>query len=122
MKIKTGITISLIPWSLALGLYYSLAIHMYHSLGGWPESIGTRGFSPALLMHDKIHGFYISNLALFTIFVVPVIILICLFVPRWQPLIIYLSLQLLGMLIFSCKCFLLLMVTPIGGGTKTLYH
>ena len=105
MKIKRGITISLIPWSLALGLYYSLAIHMYHSLEGWPESIGTRGFSPALLMHDKIHVFYISNLLIFTIFVVPVIILICLFVPRWRPLIIYLSLQLLGMLVFFLQMF-----------------
>ena len=105
MKIKTGITISLIPWSLALGLYYSLAIHMYQSLGGWPESIGTRGFSPALLMHDKIHGFYISNLALFTIFVAPVIFLVCLFVRRWQPLIIYPSLQILGMLIFFLQMF-----------------
>ena len=105
MKIKKGITISLVPWLLALGLYYSLAIHMYHSLGGWPESIGTRDFSPVLLMHDKIHGFYISTLALFTIFVVPAIILICLFVRRWQPLIIYLSLQLLGMLIFFLQMF-----------------
>jgi hypothetical protein len=105
MKIKAGITISLIPWFLALGLYYSLAIHMYHSLGGWPKSIGTRGFSSALLMHNNIHGFYISNLALFTIFVVPVIIFICLFVPRWRYLVIYLSLQLLGMLVFFLQMF-----------------
>ena len=105
MKIKTSIAISLVPWFLALGLYYSLAIHMYQSLGGWPERIGTEGFSPALLIHDKIHGFYIGYLLFFTIFVVPVIFLVCLFVPRWQSLVIYPSWQILGMLIFFLQMF-----------------
>lgn len=35
-------------------LFYALAIHMYLALGGWPESIGERGFPPALVLHAEV--------------------------------------------------------------------
>ena len=85
---KAGIVISILPYLLALLLFYSLVIHMHQSLGGWP-GIGTDGFPQALLIHAKIQGFYISYLLLFTIFVVPAIILVCLLVSRWRHLVVY---------------------------------
>ena len=105
-KIKTGIVISCLPYFLALGLFYSLAIHMHQSLGGWPQSIGTNGFPPALLMHIEIQGTYLSFLSLFTIFVVPAIILVCLLVSRWRHLVVYFALQLVGLLVFLGQMFL----------------
>jgi hypothetical protein len=39
---------------LMLGLFYSLAFHIYHNLGHWPDSISERGFSPSLLIHSTI--------------------------------------------------------------------
>ena len=56
---KAGFVISILPYFLALILFYALAIHMHQSLDGWPERIGTDGFPPALLMHDQILGSYI---------------------------------------------------------------
>jgi hypothetical protein len=35
-------------------MLYFLALHMHHSLHGWPESIGERGFPPFLLTHVDI--------------------------------------------------------------------
>jgi len=29
-------------------MFFSLAVHMYLSLGAWPETIGNHGFSDAL--------------------------------------------------------------------------
>ena len=108
-KMKTGIVISILPYLLALMLFYSLAIHMHQSLGGWP-GIGTDGFPQALLIHDKIQGFYISYLLLFTIFVVPAIILVCLLVPRWRQLVVYCLVHLVSLPIF----FVLMQLAPEG--------
>ena len=109
-KMKTGIVISILPYLLALMLFYSLAIHMNQSLGGWPERIGTDGFPQALLIHDKIQGFYISYLLLFTIFVVPAIILACLFVSRWRHLVLYFVLHLVSLPV----CYVLMQLAPEG--------
>ena len=97
---KAGIAISILPYLLALLLFYSLAIHMHHSLDGWPESIGTNGFPAALLIHDQISSTYISYLLLFTIFVVPAIILACLLAPRWRQLVVYCLVHLVSLPIF----------------------
>jgi len=109
-KMKTGIVISILPYLLALMLFYSLAIHMNQSLGGWPERIGTDGFPQALLIHDKIQGSYISYLFLFTIFVVPAIILVCLLVSRWRHLVVYFVLYLVSLPV----CYVLMQLAPEG--------
>ena len=109
-KMKTGIVISILPYLLALMLFYSLAIHMHQSLAGWPERIGTDGFPQALLIHDKIQGFYISYLLLFTIFVVPAIILVCLLVSRWRHLVVYFVLLLVSLPV----CYVLMQLAPEG--------
>jgi|TARA_B110000263_G_scaffold206763_1_gene187852 hypothetical protein len=107
---KAGIVISILPYLLALLLFYSLAIHMCQSLDGWPERIGTDGFSAALLMHDQIQGAYISCLLLFTIFVVPAIILVCLLVSRWRHLVVYFVVHLVSLPV----CYGLMQLAPEG--------
>ena len=107
---KAGIVISILPYLLALLLFYSLAIHMHQSLEGWPERNGTDGFPPALLMHDRIQGGYISCLLLFTIFVVPAIILVCLLVSRWRHLVVYFVVHLVALPV----CYGLMQLAPEG--------
>ena len=92
---KKGIFIAILPYLMGLFLFYSLAIHMHHSFNGWPKRIGTQGFSSALLIHDQIVGAYIIYLVLFTIIIVPVMILICLLVPHLNHLDIYFTLHLM---------------------------
>jgi predicted permease len=88
---RTGIIVSVLPNLIMLGLFYSLALHMYHSLGTWPESIGDRGFPPLLVAHDYIENRSFALLLLFNIFVLPVAIILCLLVRPWRKLVIYLA-------------------------------
>ncbi len=105
---KAGLIISILPYFLALLLFYSLAIHMHQSLDGWPKIIGTDGFPAMLLIHDKITGIYITCLLLLTVFIVPAIILICLLIPRWRHLVIYCVAHLASLPI----CFALMQLAP----------
>ena len=107
---KAGVFIAILPYLVALLLFYSLAIHMHQSLDGWPERIGTDGFPSALLMHAKIQGAYITYLSLFTVFVVPVIILVCLLIPRWRHLVVYFVVHLVSLPL----CYGLIQLAPEG--------
>ena len=113
---KRTFIIAVMPWSLALGLYWSLAIHLYLSLGCWPEMRGTRGFSSALLLHANIQYNYLMFLSLLTLFVCPVMFLLCLLIKRLKKLVIYPSMQILGGLLF-----LLLMLFAPDGYTDWLW-
>ena len=97
---KRTFIIAVMPWSLALGLYWSLAIHLHLSFGGWPEMYETTGFSSALLLHAKIQYNYLMFLSLLTLFVCPVMFLLCLLIKRLKKLVIYPSLQILGGILF----------------------
>ena len=103
---KWTFIIAVMPWSLALGLFWSLAIHLYLSLGGWPEMRETKGFSSVLLLHANIHYNYLMFLSLLTLFVCPVMFLLCLFIKRLKKLIIYPSLQILGGILFIFQMLL----------------
>ena len=103
---KRTFIIAVMPWSLALGLYWSLAIHLYLSLGDWPEMRGTRGFSSALLLHANIQYNYLMFLSLLTLFVCPVMFLLCLLIKRLKKLVIYPSLQILGGMLFIFQMLL----------------
>ena len=107
---KPGVFISILPYLLALLLFYSLAVHMHQSLGGWPKSIGTNGFPAALLIHDQILSIYITCLLICTIFVVPVIILVCLLIPRWRHLVVYFVVHLVSLPL----CYGLIQLAPEG--------
>jgi len=72
------------------------------------EKIGTSGFSAALLLHNQIQATYISYLFFFNIFLIPVIILVCLFVSRWQYLVVYFILHLVSL----PMCFGLMQLAP----------
>ena len=113
---KKGIVISILPYLFALLLFYSLAIHMHQSLNGWPERIGTNGFPAALLLHDQILSTYITYLLLFTIFVMPAIILVCLLVSRWRHLVVYFVVHLVSLPVCYGLISLLPRVISTGGG------
>src|SRR5690349_2503713 len=78
---RTGIVNSALPGLLALALFYSLALHMHRALHGWPSRIGDAGFPPALVAHANIATGYIVIALTVSIFVLPLAILVCFFVP-----------------------------------------
>ena len=80
---RKGIIIAVLPGIIMLALFYSLAIHMRQSLGGWPTSIGERGFPAGLVLHSAVtvNVFIVLFLSLF---VSPIPILVCLIVERWR--------------------------------------
>ncbi|MDG1359963.1 MAG: hypothetical protein P8P71_05930 [Phycisphaerales bacterium] len=82
---------STIPAIVLLGAFYTLAIHMYLSLGGWPGNIGNAGFSSALKLHVEIaqHCFWLPSLVLFVTW--PIAVVVFAVVRRWQAGIHYLG-------------------------------
>ena len=85
---RTGITIAALPGVVMTALFYSLAFHMHQSLGGWPTSIGERGFPPALVTHSTVAADVFSVLVL-SLFVLPIPILVCLLIERWRRFTVY---------------------------------
>ena len=64
-----------------LGLFYSLALHMYRTLGGWPTSIGEHGFPASLITHANLTMYFFIALVWFGMFVLPFAILVACYVP-----------------------------------------
>ena len=58
---KSNILFLFLPGLINLAAFYSLALHIYLSLGDWP-GIGTEGFSDALYVHYALitYPFFIS--------------------------------------------------------------
>ena len=69
----------------ALSLFYSLAMHMHRSHGGWPVTFGDEGFPQGLAMHTDLAYFTFGSLLLACLFIVPIAILLCACVPRMRP-------------------------------------
>jgi hypothetical protein len=69
--INNNLFLSTIPGLLMIGLFYSLALHLFHSQGQWPESIGTQGFPPLLVAHAKLATTYFLILYIATIYTSP---------------------------------------------------
>jgi hypothetical protein len=67
-----------------LGLFYSLAFHMRHSLGSWPTAIGENGFPPGLAAHASVTENCCIVFSLFTLLVIPVSGLLCVVLPKWR--------------------------------------
>ena len=85
---RIGIAIAALPGVLMLALFYSLAVHMHHPLGGWPTSIGERGFPPILVTHATVTmNFFVGLIA--SLIVSPIPFLACVLVKRWQRLATY---------------------------------
>ena len=105
---RTGFVASTLPNIIMLGLFYSLALHMYWSLGGWPASIGERGFPASLVAHAYITMYFFSALIWAGIFVLPVAILVCLLSQPGKRFVPYLALYAFAFLV----CLGLMQLAP----------
>lgn len=81
LSIKPVLAAASLP-VVALVAFYSLAVHMYLSLGKWPTSIGNAGFSRALTVHDEVQFLIIELLAVISLFLWPAAVGICVFTLR----------------------------------------
>lgn len=88
---RKGLALAAAPAIAMLFVYYSLAIHMYHALGGWPRSIGERGFLPRLILYVYIHMYFCIALIWGIIFILPVVMIVCAAVSRWRRFLPYLG-------------------------------
>ena len=78
---RISITLGALPSILMLALFYSLALHMYHSLDGWPTSIGERGFAASLKAHAVFTVHYFVAM-FFSAWLSPLAIVACAFLKR----------------------------------------
>lgn len=100
MKIsRAGILAATAPSVLMLLAFYTLAFHMYKSLGGWPTSIGEQGFSSILVVHSTL-TVWLFIAALYAAFLTPLPILACLATREWRKAAPYFVLH--GALFFVC--------------------
>src|SRR5512141_1551881 len=88
---RIALAAAVLPAVLMLALFYSLAIHMHHSLGAWPTSIGVRGFPAPLVTHDSIATKYFTLWMAVSIFAWPVAFLLCALIRRWRVWAYYLG-------------------------------
>jgi len=105
---RRGVVVSAIPSIIMLILFYSLAIHMRVSLGGWPQSIGEVGFPGPLVAHAHISCWYFSTLLLVSLVAWPVVIALLFALKRLRKYIPHASLFELVFFI----CFLLMLIAP----------
>jgi hypothetical protein len=105
---RIGIVTSALPGFIMLGLFYTLALHMYRSLGGWPTSIGERGFPASLVAHANITMYFFIALIWFGIFILPAAILVCLLRQPWRRFVPYFGLYALAFLV----CWGLMQLAP----------
>lgn len=61
------------PSLFYLVMFYTLAVHMHQSLGGWPTSIGDRGFPEGLVLHANLVRVCFYVLLMGTVFIWPAI-------------------------------------------------
>lgn len=105
---RTGLVVSAAPNLVMLVLFYSLAIHMYWSLGAWPTSIGERGFPSALVAHGYVAMYFFIALIWFGIFILPIAMLTSLVVRDLRRFTPYLALY---ALLFGV-CWALMQLAP----------
>ncbi|HUF60735.1 MAG TPA: hypothetical protein VMN36_01555 [Verrucomicrobiales bacterium] len=105
---RTGIVASAVPSFIMLGLFYTLALHMYWSIGGWPTSIGESGFPASLVAHANITMYFFVALIWFGMFVLPVAIILCLLRQPWRRFVSYFALYALAFLV----CWGLMQLAP----------
>ena len=91
-KSRWGVAAAALHPLTSIGLFYSLAVHMHRSLGGWPKENGEDGFPPELVEHSHLAGTSFGSMLLVTIFVVPVAMPLCALVPQLGPGVRYVAL------------------------------
>lgn len=85
------VLLAALPSILMTVLFHSLALNMRLTLGGWPASIGTNGFPPALEMHASITAWCFATLIMGLLTGWPIAFLACLLVRRWNTGVLYLG-------------------------------
>jgi hypothetical protein len=105
-----GIILALIPSFICIGLFWSLAIHMYHKLGDWPLGIGYEELDGSLLFHAEASFSYYWQLIVLSILVLPVPFVISASIRRLRRFLIYIGLHAAGVSIATLMMFL----APLG--------
>ena len=105
-----GAVFAALPPLIVLVLFYSLAVHMYLSLGQWPHSIGYRDFSPALILHGKFQFWCVMLVVAMSIYLWPVAAIASAAIPRARRLLPYLAIFALAVL--ACYGFMQLAPEP----------
>ncbi len=86
----------------ASALFFTLALHMHRSLGGWPETIGNRGFPEGLLQHESA-AFTAFGILLIGLLLSPLALLLCAAAPRLRgglsPIAIYAAASIAALLL-----------------------
>ncbi len=67
------------PSLLMLMVFYSLAVHMHQTMGGWPAAIGTNGFPARLIVHAQVTMWCFYILFMITLFLWPFFFLVSVF-------------------------------------------
>jgi hypothetical protein len=110
---RTGLVIAALPGIVMLTLFYSLAVHMYHALGGWPASIGERGFPQALIIHSTV-AISVFVVLVLSLFLSPVAFVACLIVERWHSFAVY-------CVVYAVSVVVSLVLTQVAAPAQFLY-
>ena len=94
-----GVLIAAVLPVAALVMFYSMAAHMYLSLGHWPQSIGDDGFSPALVFHGKAQYWWIGLVARISLYIWPVAVVGCAVISKARRVLPYLGVYALAVLL-----------------------
>jgi len=86
---RTWTFVALAPSFLSLVLFWSLALHMRHALGGWPSGIGFDGFQGPLQLHARIAFGFFWHLFEYGFYLWPVICILFAVVSSLRKSLIY---------------------------------
>ena len=97
-----------LPPLIVLVLFYSLAVHMYLSLGQWPRSIGDQGFDAALVYHSKVQFWCVAVVVVMSVYLWPVATVASAVIPKARRLLPYLAIFAVAVLV----CYGLMQLAP----------
>jgi hypothetical protein len=106
---RAGITAAALPGAILLLLFYTLALHMYWQLGGWPRAIGMNGFPPSLLVHCALTQIYFAILFYSLAFGLPGLFFVSLMTRTWRAL-MYMAV----LVVFCVATYGLMQLAPAG--------
>ena len=85
------VVIAMLPPVVGLALFYSLAVHLYFSLGYWPDWNEGKEISPALMLHEKIQMGWFAAVGLASVYLWPVAMVVCAAAPKTRWILVYLA-------------------------------
>jgi hypothetical protein len=106
---RRGIIIAMMSPVMGLVLFYSLAAHLYFSLGYWPDWNEETGSSPALILHRQIQMWWCAVVGLASVYLWPVAMVVCAAAPKARWVLVYLAIFTLTAL----ACFGLALLAPV---------